>query len=128
MQLRTPPKKITEERGIRLVLNLDGVNRKISAETKYNLVRIAQEAVLNAAKHSGASTIEVSFLGTKQEVRLCVSDDGHGMAYPQQGGDECGHYGIVGMRERAEHIGGIFESCEHSPDPGQTVAVRILGD
>ncbi len=116
--------RVVQDRGIRLVLNLEETEWDISAGTKYNLLLILQEAVLNAAKHSGADTVEVSLLHSKEEVRLCISDNGRGVSLPQEEGDS-GHYGIIGMKERAHQIGAEFEWTS-TPGVGTTVIVRIL--
>lgn len=116
--------RITQDRDIRLVLNLDEA-ATVPAGTKHNLVRIAQEAVLNAARHATASTVEVSLLQTKEELRLSISDDGSGMAHPPERDTESQHYGIIGMKERAEHIGAEFDFSS-TPGVGTTVTVRIV--
>jgi signal transduction histidine kinase len=115
---------ITKEYGIRLALNLDRTPRNISAGIKHNLVRIVQEAVLNAARHSGATTIEVSLSYVNEELRLSISDDGRGMKYPPPH-SESHHYGIIGMKERAEHIGAEFDLVS-TAGLGTTISVRIL--
>jgi signal transduction histidine kinase/ligand-binding sensor domain-containing protein len=117
---------ITKEYDLRLVLNLDRTPRNISAGIKHNLVRIVQEAVLNAAKHSGATTIEVSLNYFNDELRLAVSDDGRGMEYSSPHG-ESHHYGIIGMKERADHIGAEFDLVS-TAGLGTTIGVRILAD
>jgi len=117
-------KEITQEHNIGLALNLDETPHKISAGIKYNLVRIVQEAVLNAAKHSGAAVIEVSLAHIGNELRLSISDHGHGMKDAPTGDVNSGHFGIIGMKERAEHIGAEFELTS-TPSLGTSVIVRI---
>jgi len=117
-------KEITREHNMGLVLNLDEIPQKISAGIKYNLVHIVQEAVVNAAKHSGAATIEVSLAHAGNELRLSISDHGCGMKDVPTGDAKSHHYGIIGMKERAAQVGGevFFFGL---PGRGTTVTLRI---
>ncbi|MGH9840816.1 MAG: ATP-binding protein [Blastocatellia bacterium] len=69
------------------------------------MYRIGREALVNAFRHSSAKSIEVEVEYAAQRLRLLVRDDGCGID-PQvlQSGRE-GHWGLAGMRERAEQIG-----------------------
>jgi signal transduction histidine kinase len=66
------------------------------------LVRIACEAVANAARHSGAGRVSLSVARQGSRVRLCVRDSGAGF---DPGGPTAGH-GLTSMRERAQSVGG----------------------
>lgn len=70
------------------------------------VLAIAQEAISNAAFHANACLIEVEFKRAKHFLQLTVSDDGCGMAaeIARDGGRD-GHWGLTGMRERAQRIG-----------------------
>ena len=82
----------------------------IPPQIQVNVLRLAQEAVTNAVKHSGARTIEVHLTCQDGTLDLSVADDGHG---DETGGTPplpaAGHFGIIGMRERCEKFGGHFE-------------------
>jgi signal transduction histidine kinase len=69
------------------------------------IYRIGREALMNAFRHSGARTVEVDLEYTARQLRLLVRDNGGGIN-PQrvQTGTE-GHWGLSGMRERAEKMG-----------------------
>ena len=101
-------RQITDATDIRLKLKLDQSPPSLPAEIEYNLVRIAQEAISNSMKHSGARTIEVCLRCTPGLVRLSVHDDGAGFA-EEANGWAPGHYGLTGMKERARHIGAEFQ-------------------
>jgi len=118
--LRTPPghpesgfaaalaqaaRQLTETRDVRLKLRLDGGPAGLPADVEYNLLRIASEAVSNAVRHSGARTIEVALDCADGRLVLGVKDDGVGFDGEPAAGDYGGHYGLVGMRERAAQIG-----------------------
>ncbi|MGH9614582.1 MAG: sensor histidine kinase, partial [Bryobacteraceae bacterium] len=91
-------------------------------DVEYNLLRIAQEAVSNSVKHSGARTIEVVLESTAELVRLSIRDDGSGFAAGENNGQP-GHYGLIGMKERANEIGGRFEVASR---PGKGTTVRVV--
>ena len=67
--------------------------------------RIGREAVTNAFRHSGATTIEVELEYGVHELRLLVRDDGHGIDPQVLHAGREGYWGLSGMRERAETIG-----------------------
>lgn len=69
--------------------------------------RIGEEAVRNAQKHANAASIAVLLIWGRRSLRLSVCDDGVGMpADILAHGERPGHFGLRGMRERAERIGG----------------------
>jgi signal transduction histidine kinase len=71
------------------------------------IYRIAAEALRNAFRHAGARQIEVEIRYDNQQFRLRVRDDGRGMdAAVLSGEGPEGHFGLLGMRERAKLIGG----------------------
>ena len=76
----------------------------LDSEMAENLYRIAQEATTNAARHSGASRIEISF-GVDKKHSLVIHDNGSGMTDPGR----CSNsgLGLRLMRHRAEIIGGV---------------------
>jgi signal transduction histidine kinase len=119
----TAAREITDTKDVRLKLKLDKVSRKLPAEVEYNLLRIVSEAISNAVKHSGARTIEVTLEFTAETLRLAVHDDGSGL-----GKDGValrpGHYGIIGMKERATQIGADLQLLSE-PGHGTTVSVLL---
>ncbi len=107
----------------------------LSQEHRLHLFRIMQEAVGNAARHSGAEEISVLFRGGTlpdggSSLVLIVSDDGKGFnpdslsSDPDAGDNSGGHFGIRGMRSRAEVMGGTFR-IQSEPDGGCEVFVEI---
>ena len=83
-----------------------GTPRRLSPMTEKNLVRIFQEAMANAVKHAGAKTIDVELRYGPEFLVLWVRDDGSGFDTERIIPLGVGHYGLTGMRERAERIGG----------------------
>jgi signal transduction histidine kinase len=84
------------------------------------LYRIAQEALTNVARHARASRVGVSLEVAQDAVLLRIADDGCGIG---RGGVETG-LGLLGMRERAEGLGGELV-VEPASEGGTLVAVRI---
>ena len=82
--------------------------------------RVAQEALNNAARHSGASAVEVRMSRRDGAVELQVSDDGRGFAFAESEGG----LGLAGMRERALLVGGEL-TIESRPGSGTTVILRV---
>jgi signal transduction histidine kinase len=117
-------RQITAESGIRLKVKLDENLQKMPAEVQYNLLRIAQEAISNSVKHSGARTIEVALAGSTSEVSLSVTDDGSGLERQENENVNGGHYGLIGMHERAAEIGGNLKLVS-APGKGTTVSVLV---
>jgi signal transduction histidine kinase/ligand-binding sensor domain-containing protein len=113
-------RQLTEARNIRLRLKLGAWDRALAPEVEDNLLRIAQEAVLNAVKHSGARSLLVALERTANRVQLLVKDDGAG--FDSEVSPAPGHFGVVGMRERAAHIGATL-SLESAPGAGTAVQV-----
>jgi signal transduction histidine kinase len=91
-------------------------------QTREMLVRIAHEAIRNAARHGGATTVTVRLVESGG-LRLSIADDGAGFDV-ESASDEDGGLGIVGMRERAESVGGRLE-LRSSPGAGTTVEVVL---
>lgn len=86
--------------------------------------RVAQEALSNAARHSGAASVEVGLRrGGGGDVELRVADDGCGFAFEES---ERG-LGIGGMRERALLVGGEL-TIESRPGHGTTVRLSVPGE
>jgi PAS domain S-box-containing protein len=77
----------------------------IDLKARNHLYRIAQEAVQNALKHSGASTVEIDLCSRDGSLRLAISDDGRGLSSENASGDGDG-LGMRTMRFRSSAIGG----------------------
>jgi signal transduction histidine kinase len=103
----------------------DRLTQEPSRETRVVLYRIAQEALRNAAKHAGATTVRTELVDTDAVVRLTVADDGRGVAGEEiLRGSQPGHLGVDTMRYRAELAGGRC-TITSVPGAGTTVAVEL---
>jgi PAS domain S-box-containing protein len=92
-------------------------------ETRVLLYRLAQEALMNVRKHSGAERVEVRVEERGEGVALRVRDDGAGFSPERQTG-RAGHLGLLAMRERAEVFGGWCR-IQSAPGAGTTVDVWV---
>lgn len=116
-------RQMTEAKDVRLKLKLDGNPASLPPNVEYNLLRIAQEAVTNSVKHANARTIEVSLDSTPQVLALSVRDDGTGIINGN-GNGQPGHYGLIGMRERAAQIGAAI-TIDSEAGRGTLVSVLL---
>jgi signal transduction histidine kinase/ligand-binding sensor domain-containing protein len=86
---------------------------------------IAREALGNAFRHSGAKDIEAEITYDDAAVRVRIRDDGRGISATMlQAGGRPGHFGLMGMRERARKLGGQLEIWS-KPDAGTEVELRV---
>jgi two-component system, NarL family, sensor histidine kinase UhpB len=92
----------------------------LPADAQVVVYRVAQEALVNAARHSGADRVEVSLEPRDSKVRLEVSDNGSGFAFDEEGKG----LGLSGMRERALLVGGTLE-IDSRPGKGTSVVLEI---
>jgi signal transduction histidine kinase len=94
----------------------------ISDELQYELLRIGRESLTNVWKHANATAVHLEFTCRENEIRLSVCDDGRGFdASPFSVSD--GGFGLIGMRVRAEGLGGnlVIES-----QPGRGTCVLVV--
>jgi signal transduction histidine kinase len=97
----------------RVEVELDGDLAELGPSVEASLFRLAQEAITNARRHARHATrIRVHICGAAESVRLTVSDDGDRASAPSP---QSAGYGLVGMAERIEILGGEFSAA-----PGST--------
>lgn len=110
--------------GIQIQIETSGDVKPLSEIYEENLLRIDQEAIANAVKHSGAKSINVELQFSPQKVVLQITDDGKGFDPDTCDGPNEGHFGLLGIRERAERMGGEA-TINSSPGKGTCVRVEI---
>jgi PAS domain S-box-containing protein len=101
---------------------LTGTSCALPAEVAANLLRISQEAIINAWKHAQPQAIMLDLEFHPGEVRLRVRDDGRGfdtLSSPAASG-----FGLISMRERAERLGGHL-TITSTPGHGTEIAVTV---
>ena len=112
--------------GISILLNASSQVPKLPSDVELALYRIVQESLANIARHAHARHASVSFRLARGELQLTVKDDGSGFEPPMEAGDltQAGHFGLVGIRERAQSIGARVE-LRSAPGKGTQLTLRL---
>ena len=122
----------SEENGVEASAQITGVPRSLAPAVEATMLRSAQEALVNVRKHARASRVALTLSYMTNVVVLDVRDDGVGFnpeadRKPHQlrrRAGEMGGFGLRGMRERAERVGGKL-LVDSTPGEGTTLAVEL---
>jgi len=109
--------------GMTVHLSLAEGTKRLPVQTETEILRIAQEAITNARKHSGARNLRVSLAVEPPHARLVVSDDGRGLGIARDDS-----FGMRTMHERAERIGAALQVRDRVVGATGTEVVLILED
>ena len=109
---------------VELHVDVSGPEKPLAQDMEQHLLRIAQEAVTNVLKHAGARQIWVKLHMEARRLYLRIVDDGHGFEQQDVFSDLGGHFGLIGMRERAERLGGELH-LKSRPGEGTQVEVTV---
>ncbi|OGR40712.1 MAG: hypothetical protein A2X28_07965 [Elusimicrobia bacterium GWA2_56_46] len=121
--LRTLCREFKSQAGVQVTLRIGRIPKVVAPELALALFRIAQEALNNIGKHSGADMVSVDLSCKKREIALRVRDNGVGFI-PGGGRPLNGRgIGLGSMRERAESLGGGIE-FRSAPGVGTTLEVH----
>ncbi len=101
---------------------IERVSLRPKPEIEFQVLRIANEAITNALKHARASLLRVNLKIRDSVLFLSIEDDGIGFDEAMDGGP--GHFGLVGLRERAREIGADVR-ISSSPESGTKVSVSL---
>ncbi len=117
---------ITARGQVRVAFEQNGSARPLAPRIETGLYRIAQEALSNVEQHSGARQAWLRLVLLPDHLLLVVEDDGQGFdpARPAAGRSDRGHFGVVGLSERARLLGGSLK-LETGPGEGTRVAVDV---
>jgi signal transduction histidine kinase len=118
-------KNFTARTGVRTHLTAFAALDKLGVARRTLLYRVAQEALTNVARHARASRVEVTILREAKSVRMEVSDDGRSFQVQSvllARGNK--RLGLLGMRERVEVVGGVFD-IESVPGTGTKIIAQI---
>jgi signal transduction histidine kinase len=107
-------------------LDVVGPPRRLPADMELAVYRIVQEALANVVRHAKATTAQVRVEFSDEGLTLTVEDNGVGFAVPDTPHTLArdGHFGLMGMRERALRFGGHL-SLRSQPGEGTTVVVYL---
>ncbi|HHW17517.1 MAG TPA: PAS domain S-box protein [Firmicutes bacterium] len=115
-----------EKEGIKVRFKVTGPVRKLHRDVEVSAFRIAQEALANAVKHSGASLVTFNLEFSAEHLKITVQDNGKGFDPPSSPGSlvRAGQMGLVGMFERAELLGASID-LKSKPGTGTSLEVVI---
>jgi len=116
--------RILEGTGIRLAFSINGDRRKLPSTAEDNLLRICEEAVTNAVKHACPTEVSVSLEFEVQKVTLRIKDNGLGFDPKGPEASKSGHFGLMGLQERARAMGGSV-SLSSQPGRGTEIIVSV---
>jgi signal transduction histidine kinase len=108
-ELATTSINDTHTEATALDVSIHGTSRALDPIIRDDIYRIGSEALRNAFRHARAGRIEVEIRYDDRHFQLHVRDDGQGIDAAVLNGHRAGHFGLPGMRERAELLGGQFE-------------------
>ena len=122
--LETLTRQAEQESGLQVKFIADGDEFRMTPEVELAFFRIAQEAVTNIQKHAHARQVGIHLDFQVDGVRMEITDDGTGFAVPERLDQMAmdGHYGLVGMMERAKAMGAGIE-FHSTPGGGTRVTV-----
>jgi len=115
-------RRLTSDSSIDAQVQVGGIFRPLPRPVEDNLLRIAQEAINNAVTHAHPDHVVIDLNFDIHRVKLSVRDDGRG--FDPAVGEKNGHFGLVGMRERAQRIGGTLNIVS-SIETGAEVLVEV---
>jgi signal transduction histidine kinase len=105
-------------------INVGGTYRPLAASLENEVCRIAQEAFTNIARHAKATRITLNLRYHPGELTMTISDNGIGFDTTDTTLPAQGHFGLQGMRERANQIHGTL-SVKSSSETGTTVTLTV---
>jgi signal transduction histidine kinase len=108
--------------GVAVDVDVTGSRAHLPEQVEQHLLRISQEAVTNILKHAQAKHIWIKLHMEARKLYLRIKDDGRGFEQDGVFSSLAGHFGIIGMRERAERLGGELRLASH---PGEGTEVEI---
>lgn len=121
--LRSHTRVLRDTHGLDVELDVDVVDERLTPDGLLVLYRIIQEALTNVARHSGTDSAVVAVRASDRYIEASVADRGRGF-HPGRTATEGRGLGLMGMRERAVMVGGVFE-VESRPGDGTRISVRI---
>jgi two-component system sensor histidine kinase UhpB len=112
------------EEGPHVTITVQGNERRLAPQSELAVFRIVQEAWNNIRRHAAATRSDFAFVYTTDGLDVTITDDGVGFALPADMDAPDQHWGIRGMRERAELTGGALE-ISSAPGRGTQLQLHI---
>lgn len=122
LAVRSMAESTAARHGLSIDLSLPNSLPPLSPDVEQCIYRVAQEAIENAVVHADPSILRLSLTQSGACVQLIVQDDGAG--FDPQAAEKTGHFGLLGMRERARLVGGTLDVASR-PGRGAIVTLTI---
>lgn len=122
LALRRMAESAAQRANLTLDFSAPSKTPSLAPDVEQSIYRIAQEAVANVTHHANAKNLTVQLAFNGQGVSLLVQDDGLGFQEPPDGNTD--HFGLPGMRERAQLVGGQL-TIDSQPGQGTTLRLTI---
>jgi signal transduction histidine kinase len=123
--LRWYAKNLLDPRDIAWTLSVSGIAGRLPAGLETVAFRLVQEALTNVLRHAEASKVSVSVAAAGRELRVRIEDNGRGFDPRRpRSADRTGGFGLLGMQERVELVGGRWE-VESTPGVGTVVSAVL---
>lgn len=110
--------------GVTVKMAHHNMDQRLGSELETSIYRIVQEALNNVAKHAHATTCRLSLVRQPDTVLVNIQDNGAGFVWPSGNGLASSGLGLIGIRERAEQIGGTLR-METAPGRGTRLLVEL---
>lgn len=110
--------------GASLAVRFDVARELFSDNTALSILRIIRELTLNAVRHGKATAVKVAGCIEGNKLMFSVKDNGQGFDPSNVPGVEAGHFGIQGISERVESLGGAL-TIDSRRDTGTRVGISI---
>jgi signal transduction histidine kinase/ligand-binding sensor domain-containing protein len=116
--------QLSLQSGVPIDCDTAGVPATVDPETGHHLLLVVREALNNAVRHGRPGRVSLRLQGENGSLRVHIQDDGCGFVPETASQAGAAHYGIVGMRERIESLGGTF-AVESAPGRGTGVEITL---
>jgi signal transduction histidine kinase len=114
----------SQDTGVPAELASTGTARPIHPELEVSLLRTAQEALANVAKHADANRVRLTLSYMEDVVSLDIRDDGRGFAPDAEQPRDGGGFGLTAMRQRLRRVAGTL-AIESEPGAGTAVSASV---
>jgi signal transduction histidine kinase/ligand-binding sensor domain-containing protein len=112
------------EQRVRFALSVEGPVDNVVLPVLHELHYMGREAITNAFRHSSASEITVSLKCGRKSIIFVIADNGRGFEPAAATNQRTGHWGLSGIKERAEALGGQFE-CRSTENKGTEILISV---
>jgi PAS domain S-box-containing protein len=117
-------RRAAAQTSLALSVAVTGQVRRVRPRIQDAVVRIVQEAATNVARHAGARTVQLAVSFRTRRLCVVIVDDGKGFDMDSSPGGSTGHFGLMGMRERADEVSGSLD-IQSVPGAGTTVTLQV---